>query len=280
LVVTRIALREGLDPLTIVAITSTVAALAVIGYLTLTRRISIIGRWELRIGAVMAFLSVILPFASRSFALQYASAGFIGLATALVPLVTAVTAHFVLVDEPLRWTTVAGLGVALAGVTILIFSGDSGIGEAGRPALAAALAMIGVLSVAFGSVFAKRFAGRYSVLGVAAVQFAIGAALTLGTAAVVEGLPGGISGPGWASLVYVGLIGTFMPVVLYYWLIRHVTVTYSTVIGYIIPLVAVVVGVVVLGEQLQKGIVIGGALILAGVVVTDRIRVRQERQSS
>jgi len=66
-----------------------------------------------------------------------------------------------------------------------------------------------------------------------------------------------------------------MPVVLYYWLIRHVTVTYSTIIGYIVPLVAVGVGVVALGEQLQPGIVVGGALILAGVIVTDRLRNRQ-----
>ncbi|NIR35502.1 MAG: EamA family transporter [Actinobacteria bacterium] len=62
-----------------------------------------------------------------------------------------------------------------------------------------------------------------------------------------------------------------MPFIVYYWLLRHVTVVYSAIIAYVVPLVAVVVGIVGLDERLQPGIVAGGALILAGVVVTDRV---------
>ncbi len=67
------------------------------------------------------------------------------------------------------------------------------------------------------------------------------------------------------------LATTVMPFLVYYWLIRHVTVTYSSIIGYIVPLVAVIVGVIALDERLQPGILVGGALILAGVVITDRL---------
>lgn len=279
LVATRVALAEGLGPLPIIATTSTIAAAAVVFFVIVTGHGPSIGRIEMRVGIVMSLLSVTLPFASRSFALQYASAGFVGLATALVPLATAITAHFLLADEPLKPITMVGLGTALVGVAVLVLSGDSGIGEAGRPGLAGALAMVGVMSVALGSVYAKRHAGEYSVLGVAGVQFTIGALLAIGVTLAVEGLPHGTTTVGWASLTYIGLIGTFMPVVLYYWLIRHVTVTYSTIIGYIVPLVAVSIGVLALGEQLQPGIVIGGALILAGVVVTDRLRIRESRET-
>jgi len=275
LVVTRVALAEGLEPLPIVATTSAIAAVAVAVLLVAGGHGPTIGSIEVRVGIVMSILSVTLPFVSRSFALQYASAGFIGLATALVPLVTAVTAHFFLSNEPLSWATIAGLGIALVGVAVLVLSGDSGIGEAGRPELAGVLAMVGVLSVAFGAVYAKRHAGEYSVLGVAGVQFTLGALLALGATLATGGVPGASSVTGWVSLLYIGLAGTFLPIVLYYWLIRHVTVTYSTIIGYIVPLVAVGVGVVALGEQIQLGIVVGGVFILTGVIVTDRLRVRQ-----
>jgi drug/metabolite transporter (DMT)-like permease len=274
LVATRVALAEGLDPLPIVATTSTIAAIAVVFFIVVAGQGRSIGRMEIRVGVVMSLLSVMLPFLSRSFALQYASAGFIGLTTALVPLVTAVAAHFLLPDEPLKWATMAGLGIALAGVGVLVLSGDSGIGDSGRPGVAGALALVGVFSVALGAVYAKRYAGQYSVLGVAGIQFTLGALLAIGALLIVAGLPQGTTAKGWASLAYVGLIGTFMPVVLYYWLIRHVTVTYSTIIGYIVPLVAVTIGVLALGEQIQPGIVVGGGLILVGVVVTDRLRVR------
>jgi len=275
LVVTRVALAQGLRPLPIVTTTSAIAAVAVVVFLIATGQRPSIGRIEIRIGVVMSILSVTLPFVSRSFALQYASAGFIGLATALVPLVTAVAAHFLLSDEPLRWATIAGLGIALVGVAVLVLSNDSGLGEAGRPELAGVLAMVGVLSVAFGAVYAKRHAGKYSVLGVAGVQFTLGALLALGAALAAGDVLGAGSAIGWVSLIYIGLVGTFMPVVLYYWLIRHVTVTYSTIIGYIVPFVAVGVGVIALGEQIQLGIVVGGAFILTGVVVTDRLRIRE-----
>ncbi len=274
MVVTRVALAEGIEPLPIVAASSTVAALAAVVFALRQGQEQPFGRLEIRIGIVMSIMSVILPFLSRSFALKYASAGFVGLATALVPLMTAIAAHFLLKNERLNSATVVGLGIALVGVAVLILSGDSGIGEAGQPALAGVLAMVSITSVALGSVYAKRYAGQYSVLGVSGIQFSLGAVLAIIASLIVGGLPQNVSLLGWVSLIYIGLIGTFMPVALFYWLSRHVTVTYSTIIGYIVPLVAVSAGIIFLDEQLQIGIVVGGALILAGVLVTDRLRVR------
>ncbi len=276
-VLIRVALDEGLEPLAITAANSIIAAIAVMVFLGFVRSGVTIGRIELRIGAVMSILSVVLPFLSRNLALEYASAGFVSLMTALVPLITAVGAHFVLADEPLKAATVGGLVLGLAGVAALVLSGDSGIGEGGNPAIATGYALIGVVSVSAGAVYAKRHAGEYSVLGVSGTQFVIGSVLASIAMLIGEGIPANPSGTGWLSLIYIGVIGTFMPVALYYWLLRHVTVTYSTIIGYIVPFVAVVVGIVALDEQLQPGIILGGALIFAGVVITDWLRIRAQR---
>lgn len=278
-VLVRVALDEGLEPLTVTAANSIIAAVAVILFLAVVRGGVAVGPLELRIGLVMSVLSVVTPFLARNLALQHASAGFVSLTTALVPLVTAVGAHFVLADERLKAATVGGLVMGLAGVAVLVLSGDSGISEGGNPALAGAFALVSVVSVSAGAVFAKRFAGRYSVLGVSGVQFVIGSAVASVAALVGEGVPSNPTAVGWWSLIYLGVVGTFMPVALYYWLIRHVTVTYSTIIGYIVPFVAVIVGVLTLDEQLQPGIVLGGALILAGVVITDWLRVRNNRRA-
>lgn len=274
-VLTRVAFEEGLEPFSVVALSSAMAAVAVVAYATVVRHGFSVGRLGWRVGAVMSVLSVTVPFLARNLALENASAGFVGLASALVPLATALTAHVVLPDEPLDRTTLAGLLVALAGVGVLVFSGDAGIGEEGRPVLAGFLALVGVVSVAVGSVFAKRHAGSYSPLAVAGVQFVLGAVITTVLMLIVEGVPAMPTARGWGSLVYVAVIATFAPVVLYYWLLQHVTVTYSAIIGYVIPLIAVGVGVLVLDEQIQPGIVGGGLLILAGVVMTDRARLRR-----
>ena len=70
-----------------------------------------------------------------------------------------------------------------------------------------------------------------------------------------------------------------MPFLLWYWMIRYVTATYASAIGYVVPLIAVIVGMILLDEKLQPGLVIGGALILAGVILTDRLEQRRLRSA-
>ena len=274
-VVVRIALREGLGPITIGAAGSLIAACGVLVMMLVLRRPNLIGRNELRIGAVLSVLSVLIPSQTRNLALQHASAGFVILVNVLIPIVTVVFAHFMLADERIRLSTVVALLLGLAGAGILVLGGDSGIAEGGNPRLAGVFSMIRVTSIALASVFAKRYSGQYSVLGVTGVQLGLGAAgLTL-SAALVEGIPGAITRVGGLSLLYVGTLGSLVPLGLFYFLIRHVTVTYSTIVSYIIPLVAVFTGVVVLDEQLQPGIILGGALVVAAVVTKDLLRTRE-----
>ena len=171
-----------------------------------------------------------------------------------------------------------GLLLGLGGVAVLLLGGDSGIAEGGNPPLAGMFGLASVVSVSFAAVYAKRYAGQYSVLGVTGIQLAIGAAGLALLALLVEGVPANPSMTGRFGLLYVGVVGNFIPLGLYYFLIRHVTVTYSTIIGYIVPFIAVSAGVVMLDEQIQPGIVVGGALVLLGVVVTDLIRIRDSRR--
>ncbi len=277
-VAVRIALREGFGPITVSAASSVVAGAAVLVFIAAVRKGPLIGRIELRIGLVLSVVSVLLPFYARNMALANASAGFVTLISALIPLVTAGIAHFALADERLKAATFVGLLLGLGGVAVLLLGGDSGISEGGNPPAAGVFGLLSVLSVSTAAVYAKRYAGRYSVLGVTGVQLAVGSAALSAAALAVEGPPAGYTAAGVLSLIYVGLLGSFVPMALYYLLIRYVTVTYSTIIGYIIPVVAVFTGIVVLDERLQPGIVIGGVLVFMGVVVTDLVRIRDERR--
>ena len=197
-VAVRIALREGLGPITIASASLMIAAAAVFALMAGLRRGMLIGRVEMRLGGVLAVLSVLVPFQMRNLALENASAGFVSLVSALIPLVTAGMAHFALSDEPLNAPTLASLLLGLGGV----------------------FGLISVMSVSAAAVYAKRYAGGYSVLGV----------------------------------------------------------TYSTIIGYIVPFIAVFAGIRMLDEQVQPGIAVGGALVLIGVVVTYLIRIRGVRR--
>jgi drug/metabolite transporter (DMT)-like permease len=218
----------------------------------------------------MGLSNLAAPFIFSNLALQYAGAGFLGLMTALIPLITAGLAHFTLPGERLSVAKTVGLVLGLGGVAVLFMSGDSGLAEGGRPIIAGFLGMGAVVSISAGSIYAKRYAGHYEPIDITGVHFATGTVIIALITLVVEGGPAEATGTAWLLLVYMALASTVLPMVLYYWLLEHVTATYASLAGYVIPVIAITAGVVLLDEQLQSGIVLGGLLILVGVLITDR----------
>ncbi|MBU1865302.1 MAG: DMT family transporter [Actinobacteria bacterium] len=274
-VVTRLALRDGASPYEIAMVRGILAGLAVIVFMVARRGLRRPGKPAVAVGVVMAVTNMAIPFVLTSVAVQYASAGFVALPSALIPLTTAAMAHLFLPAERLTWIKTAGLTLALAGVAVLVLAGDSGLEEGGRPLLAGLLGLVSVVSISAGSIVAKHFAGRHGVLEVSGIQFALGAVLIAGASLVFSGSVGAGPTAAWPELGYLAVAATFIPFLMYYWLIRHVTATYAAAVGYVVPLIAVVAGGIVLGEQIQPGIAVGGALIMAGVVLTDRLEHRK-----
>ena len=269
-VATRSALGEGVTPYRLAAYRSLLAVVAVIIYLLVSRGKVPRGAVVWKVGTAMGLSNLAAPLIFLNLALQYAGAGFLGLMTALIPLITAGLAHFTLPGERLSVAKTVGLMLGLSGVAVLFLSGDTGLVEGGRPILAGLLGMGAVVSISAGGVYAKHYAGEYEPLDVTGVHFATGTVIIVLITLVAEGGPTGATGKAWLLLVYMALASTFLPMILYYWMLRHVTATYASLAGYVIPVIAITAGVVLLDEQLQSGIILGGLLILVGVLITDR----------
>lgn len=269
-VATRSALGDGVPPVAMVAIRAVLATVILYGLLLLRGRRGPSGWATWSTGLVQGVFQLSVPFVAFTLAYENASAGFVGLLVALIPLGTALVAHFWLPDEPLHLAKVVGLAIAFAGVAFLLLSGDSGLEEGGRPLLAAGLSLVAVVSISFAGVYAKGRADEFDAMELTFMQFAIGVVLIGVAMLIAEGLPGAISAWGWALIVYMTVIGSIVPFLLFFWLLQQVSVTKASLVGYIVPMVALVAGIVLLDEQLQLGILVGGVLILIGVVVTDR----------
>lgn len=269
-VATRAALNDGVPPIAMVTYRAILATLIL--WVLLKARGWQIPRdrstWST--GLVQGVFQLSLPFVLFTLAYENASAGFVGLLVALVPLGTATIAHFLLPDEPMNLAKAAGLTVAFVGVAILLLSGDSGLEEQGKPLVAAVLAIGAVLSISFAGVFARGRADRINPMELTWMQFTVGVVLVGGTMLIYEGLPGSISLWGWTLIGYLTVIGSIVPFLLFFWLLKRVAVTRASLIGYIVPLIALVAGIVLLDEKLQVGIAVGGLLILGGVILTDR----------
>jgi len=267
-VAVRAAFDEGVPPLAMVALRAIIASIAIFAFLLFIRGNVPRGRDEWTMGLVMSLFNLSLPFVLFTIGYQYASAGFMGLLAALIPITTALFAHFLLPDDPLYSGKVVGLVVAFAGVAFLSLTGDSGLEEGGRPALALTLGVAAVICIGIANIYAKKRAHQYDPVEVTGMQFAIGAVLLTILAAVAEGYPSEITALGWVLVFYLALIGSVVPFLAYYWVLKHVSVTRAQIIAYLVPLVALTTGIVVLDEKLEVGIAVGGAMILLGVVIT------------
>jgi drug/metabolite transporter (DMT)-like permease len=265
----RAALGEGAGPWTIVALRVVIAALLVIALLAM-KGLRLPDRPTLKVGIVMAVTNLLIPYVLFTFAYEQASAGFVGLFAALIPLSTAVYANFMLDNERLTRGKLAGLFIGFSGVAALLISGDSGLGDDGRPLIAAVLALISVVAIGYAGAYAKRYAGRYDPIEVTGIQFSLSAVVLIPAMLFFEGIPHSLTAPGWALILYMAVASTFLPFYLYYRLLQSTPATTVALIGYLVPLVSLIGGVVLLGEHIETGIVIGGALILTGMVITDR----------
>ncbi len=265
----RAAFGEGVGPWTLVALRVGIAALLVIALLAV-KGLRVPDRLTMKVGVVMAITNLLIPYVLFTFAYDEASAGFVGLFAALIPLATAIYANFMLDNERLTRGKLVGLFIGFSGVAALLISGDSGLGAEGRPLVAATLALISVVAIGYAGAYAKRYAGRYDPIEITGLQFALSAVVLIPAMLILEGIPRSLTTPGWALILYMAVASTFLPFYLYYRLLASVPVTTVSLVGYLVPLVSLIGGVVLLGEQIETGIVIGGALILTGMVVTDR----------
>jgi drug/metabolite transporter (DMT)-like permease len=268
-IATRAALGEGVDAWTMVAVRASIAALLVLVVLV-AQRAGLPSRSVIGYGLVQAVFNLTIPYVLFTFAYDNASAGFVGLLAALIPLATAVFANFMLPNEPLTKAKLVALFIAFTGVAALLVSGDSGLSEGGRPLLAVGLGLTAVVSIGYAGSFAKRHAGAYDPIMLTGLQFGFAAVVLIAAMLALEGLPLDVTGKGWGLMVFMAVFATFMPFLLFFWLLQYISATDASLIGYLVPFVALVGGIILLGEQLQAGIVVGGMLVFTGMVLADR----------
>jgi drug/metabolite transporter (DMT)-like permease len=261
---TRAAFGAGATTLTVAIARTFVAAAAITVYALVVRvRIdatawrhgSLIG--VLRVGAAPLFFIA---------SLQYISAGVEGLIITLIPATTSALAAFTL-GETLRGRQIAGLAIGLAGTTLIIVSGETGLGSGeGNALVGGALALGGVIAGSTSGVLARKYAPQHRTETLAVPMFVSGAAVV----AFLGWFSGDVEtsdlGPEvWLLLIALGLGSTLLPFGATLFASRHTTAAMVALTGYAAPLVGVVAGVLLLDEELTLPIVVGGALTMFGV---------------
>ncbi len=194
------------------------------------------------------------------------SALLIGLSPILVLLIAAAVKQ-----ERITGMKVAGMGIALAGVALLVSQAQGRTGS-GATLLGDALVFVAALGFAAFTVLGKRATVRHSSLAVNAFAF-IGSALALmpfvwwrfRTFAFDR-----VTAAGWTSLIYMAVFPSVVCYLIYYYALTRVPASRVSAFSYLQPPLAAAMGVLFLGEHITTPLVAGGTVIFTGVVLTER----------
>jgi len=208
---------------------------------------------------------------------QWVPSGLAAVIFAIFPLCTALFAHPAVPGERLNPGGLAGILVGFAGLAV-IFSEDFALLGGRQVAVAAAVLVISPVAAALGNVSTKKWGHDVHPLSIAAVPMGFAALLLGAVAMVVErGRPIDFNLHSVGALLYLAVFGSAVTFTLYFWLLRHVSVTSLSFLNYATPVVAVLVGTLGLGEPLTGRTVAGALLVVAGVAVALRAKAAAHR---
>ena len=216
---------------------------------------------------VLGAVNAAIPIFLISWGEQFVDSGTAAVLNSLTPIFSLILAGLVLRVEPVTALRVGGLVLGFLGAALLasrefdLRADASGLFGAGAVVLAA-------LSYAVGASYARhriRSTHRYVVAG-GTLVFA-----TIGMVVLAFITDGGVILPTQPDTIlavaWLGLLGSFVAYVCFFFLIEHLGATVASMVTYVFPVVGVTLGVLLLNERMDARLILGTALVLAGIIV-------------
>jgi drug/metabolite transporter (DMT)-like permease len=222
---------------------------------------------DLRLASVLALLPFAVAYGLIYWGEQYVPSGLAAVLFGVMPLYSAGIASVWLADEPLRARLMAGIAVAIGGLS-LAFGESLALGDAKWALLAAIACALAPLASAIGNVSIKRRGGRLDAVVLNGWAMLGGGALLLVVSATAEAWGGAAwSTQAVGSILYLAVIGSAVPFVVLTLLLRElpaVTVSYITLL---LPFGALAFGAALYDERVTIAALGGATLVASGLVI-------------
>lgn len=265
----KIAVRT-LQPLTLVGFRLTIGLIGLLVVLK-AQKLRLPRDWTTwRHLATLGLINGAIPFVLITWAEsgeQGLDSGVASVLNSTVPLFSIVISGLFLKVESVTTGKLAGLGIGFLGVILLVSRDltDEFVGV--LPYVAVTVAAI---CYAGATAYARRYLQSFPAVVLATGQIGTAALFTLTGAFIWEGLAQQslvalLPLPTLVAILSLGLFGSCLAYILYFFVLKQWGATRTTLVTYLIPVVGVGAGVLVLGEAVDWQLVVGGLLILSGV---------------
>ncbi len=216
---------------------------------------------------VMAILNNIIPFSLIFFAQTRIASGLASVLNATTPLFSLLVGYFFAGDK-LGWNKLAGIGIGIAGVAVLI--GPEAL--TGKPADALAmLAVIGAtMSYGISGLWGRRLKA-YSPAASATAQMICSTVMLTVIAGAADNfwnlpIPSAVA---LAAMLGLGVLSTALAYIIFFRIMASAGPTNVMLVTLLIPFSSIALGSAFLGEALTSRQILGAIVIGSGLLVID-----------
>lgn len=268
-----VAVRE-LPPLTIVALRTGIAALALTVVLRARGEAWPFAGGVLAVFFMMGLLNNLIPFSLLFWAQTTIPSGLASILNATTPIFSIVVAHLMLADERMATNKAVGILFGFLGVVVLL--GGDALGGAS----VAFLGMLACLGAALSYGFAGVYGRRFKAMDLTATQVAFGqlVATTFMMVPVVclFDRPWTLTMPSLpviASVLALAIVSTALAYVIFFRVLASAGAVNVALVTLLVPVSAILLGTLILGEDLALQQYAGMGLIGVGLLAIDgRVR--------
>ncbi|PZG16719.1 EamA family transporter [Micromonospora craterilacus] len=228
--------------------------------LILVRRAVPHGSWWWR-SLVLGTLNVGAFFALIYLAAQALPTSIASTIMATAPVAMMLIAWAALSERP-RAAHLAGAGIGIGGVCLMLLDGTAAVSLSGVLASVAAMTMS-----ALGYILAKKWSAGIDVFSLTSWQLIAGGVILLPVAAVIEGPPPTLDRPAVLGFGYVTIVATALAFAAWFTGLRHLSAGTVGLIGLLNPITGVLLGAVIAGERLAPQQVCGVVLVFVGILL-------------
>ena len=223
--------------------------------------------------ALFAFIGLFgraLPVTLINWGEIHIPSGLAAVLMGIMPITTALLAHFFIPDEPFGWRKAIGIFVAFGGLLVLV--GIDAIGGFDSSVTAQIAMLCAAAAYAITTTF-TRLRVAHSGLIMATGSSMMGFLWVLPLALVYD-RPWSLTPDlmGVSAPVRLGLLPAAVGIVLFFHQIRRGGATIFAQVNYLIPLVGAFLGVVFLGEALNWQLISALVLVLSGISIVTLAR--------
>ncbi|WP_231498661.1 MULTISPECIES: DMT family transporter [Halomonas] len=215
---------------------------------------------------VMALLATVIYYVAFAQGTALLLSSLAGMLSGAIPLFTFVAAWLFLRSEPLNPRSIGGTLLGFFGILLIASPWGMSVNEVSPAGVG--YMVLGSASVGLSFVYARRFVSPLGLPPLALATYQTGLALLV----LLLGVDlGGVSTlfdhprAAWAMAVGLGLLGTGVAYVLYYFIVDRLGAVVASGVTYLPPVVALMIGVLLVGEPVRALDLVAMVAILAGV---------------